>query len=136
MFLIRLRPSPLDVTDARSIERGRQVVAEQVGRRGLAGLVNNAGIAVVGVAVSRVWELIAYGKWCLAEMGRVFCILHRRSTLPRPQQALVLDEIHRMALTPGARERSGQMLRLTGRWSCRESPVMAQSLRRRPFLDE
>lgn len=44
----RLQPVILDVTDTRSIEQARQVVAELVGPRGLAGLVNNAGIAVVG----------------------------------------------------------------------------------------
>src|SRR3990167_772532 len=44
----RLQPIILDVTDTRSIEQARQVVAERVGARGLAGLVNNAGIAVVG----------------------------------------------------------------------------------------
>lgn len=44
----RLQPIILDVTDTRSIEQARQVVAELHGSRGLAGLVNNAGIAVVG----------------------------------------------------------------------------------------
>lgn len=92
MPLIRLRPRPLDVTDAWFIRRVRLLVAEQVGPRGLARPVNNAGFAVVGVVVSRVWELIANGGWCLAGMGRVFSMLHRRSTLHRPQRALVLDE--------------------------------------------
>lgn len=44
----RLQPIILDVTDAKSIEQARQGVAELVGARGLAGLVNNAGIAVAG----------------------------------------------------------------------------------------
>lgn len=44
----RLQPVILDVTDAGSIERARQVVDKRVGDRGLAGLVNNAGIAVAG----------------------------------------------------------------------------------------
>ena len=38
------------------------MVAELVGPRGLAGLVNNAGIAVVGIAVRRAGELIV-GVW-------------------------------------------------------------------------
>ena len=45
---VRLRPILLDVTDAGLIEQARRVVAELVGPRGLAGLVNNAGIAVAG----------------------------------------------------------------------------------------
>ncbi len=45
---VRLLPMLLDVTDAGSIERARQQVAALVGSAGLAGLVNNAGIAVVG----------------------------------------------------------------------------------------
>ncbi len=45
---VRLRPILLDVTDAGSIEQARRVVAELVWPRGLAGLVNNAGIAVAG----------------------------------------------------------------------------------------
>lgn len=44
----RLQPILLDVTDAASIERARQQVAALVGSAGLAGLLNNAGIAVVG----------------------------------------------------------------------------------------
>ncbi|MEQ1793856.1 MAG: SDR family oxidoreductase [Nitrospira sp.] len=44
----RLQPLLLDVTDAGSIARARQVVTELIGDRGLAGLVNNAGIAVAG----------------------------------------------------------------------------------------
>lgn len=44
----RLQPIILDVTDAKSIAQAWQVVAELVGARGLAGLVNNAGIAVAG----------------------------------------------------------------------------------------
>ncbi|MCC6140624.1 MAG: SDR family oxidoreductase [Nitrospira sp.] len=44
----QLRALLLDVTDAGSIARARQAVTELVGDRGLAGLVNNAGIAVVG----------------------------------------------------------------------------------------
>lgn len=42
----RLRPIILDVTDAVSIERAAETVARAVGGKGLAGLVNNAGIAV------------------------------------------------------------------------------------------
>ncbi len=38
----------LDITDAGSIARARQVVTDLVGDCGLAGLVNNAGIAVAG----------------------------------------------------------------------------------------
>ncbi len=45
---VRLQPILLDVTDAASIERARQQVAALVGSAGLAGLLNNAGIAVVG----------------------------------------------------------------------------------------
>lgn len=44
----RLQPLLLDVTDAVSIEQARQTVTGLVGPRGLAGLVNNAGIAVAG----------------------------------------------------------------------------------------
>ena len=44
----RLQPILLDVTDGASIEQARQAVAGLVGPRGLAGLVNNAGIAVAG----------------------------------------------------------------------------------------
>lgn len=44
----RLQPILLDVTDAGSIEQARRQIAGQVGPRGLAGLVNNAGIAVAG----------------------------------------------------------------------------------------
>ena len=44
----RLQPLLLDVTDAVSIEQARQTVVELVGAGGLAGLVNNAGIAVAG----------------------------------------------------------------------------------------
>lgn len=44
----RLQPILLDVTDAGSIELARRQITKQVGPRGLAGLVNNAGIAVVG----------------------------------------------------------------------------------------
>lgn len=44
----RLQPILLDVTDAAAIERVRQLMMERVGGAGLAGLVNNAGIAVAG----------------------------------------------------------------------------------------
>lgn len=44
----RLTPLRLDVTDPASIETARAFVAEEVGSVGLAGLVNNAGIAVAG----------------------------------------------------------------------------------------
>ena len=44
----RLQPIVLDVTDAASIEQARRTVAGLVGPRGVAGLVNNAGIAVAG----------------------------------------------------------------------------------------
>lgn len=44
----RLVPVLLDVTDEGSIAAAARVVAEIVGERGLAGLVNNAGIAVAG----------------------------------------------------------------------------------------
>ena len=42
----RLRPILLDVTDPASIEQAAATVREAVGGKGLAGLVNNAGIAV------------------------------------------------------------------------------------------
>jgi NAD(P)-dependent dehydrogenase (short-subunit alcohol dehydrogenase family) len=42
----RLRPLQLDVTDAAQVEAAAREVGEAVGDRGLAGLVNNAGIAV------------------------------------------------------------------------------------------
>jgi len=44
----RLVPLILDVTDAASIQQSRTIVSERVGNHGLFGLVNNAGIAVVG----------------------------------------------------------------------------------------
>lgn len=44
----RLQPVLLDVTDAASIDRARQLIAGLVREAGLAGLVNNAGIAVAG----------------------------------------------------------------------------------------
>ena len=43
-----IEPLPIDVTDADSIAAARDRVAEAVGGAGLAGLVNNAGIAVPG----------------------------------------------------------------------------------------
>ena len=43
-----LVPLALDVTDARSVEAAAEEVERRIGRRGLAGLVNNAGIAVAG----------------------------------------------------------------------------------------
>jgi NAD(P)-dependent dehydrogenase (short-subunit alcohol dehydrogenase family) len=43
-----LTPVQLDVTDAGDLARAAQVVGEAVGEAGLAGLVNNAGIAVAG----------------------------------------------------------------------------------------
>jgi NAD(P)-dependent dehydrogenase (short-subunit alcohol dehydrogenase family) len=42
----RLRPLQLDVTDEKQIEAAAREVANAVGERGLAGLVNNAGVAV------------------------------------------------------------------------------------------
>lgn len=44
----RLVPVLLDVTDESSIHHARAQVSEQIGPRGLYGLVNNAGIAVAG----------------------------------------------------------------------------------------
>lgn len=44
----RLVPLILDVTDAASIQRSHAIVSERVGNNGLFGLINNAGIAVVG----------------------------------------------------------------------------------------
>jgi NAD(P)-dependent dehydrogenase (short-subunit alcohol dehydrogenase family) len=44
----RLVPLLLDVTDQASIQRSHAMVSERVGSGGLFGLVNNAGIAVVG----------------------------------------------------------------------------------------
>ena len=43
-----IEPVRIDVTDAASIEAAREHVAGTVGEQGLAGLVNNAGIAVPG----------------------------------------------------------------------------------------
>lgn len=44
----RITPLTLDVTDAATIESSAAAVRESVGERGLAGLVNNAGITVQG----------------------------------------------------------------------------------------
>jgi NAD(P)-dependent dehydrogenase (short-subunit alcohol dehydrogenase family) len=44
----RLTPILLDVTDPRSIEAAARSVADTLGGRGLAGLVNNAGIDIAG----------------------------------------------------------------------------------------
>ena len=44
----RLVPVVLDVTDQQSIEAAARQVSDSVGERGLAGLVNNAGITVTG----------------------------------------------------------------------------------------
>ncbi len=44
----RLAPLRIDVTDAASIEAAAKTVSAEVGDRGLAGLVNNAGISVNG----------------------------------------------------------------------------------------
>jgi len=44
----RLTPVRIDVTDAATIAAARDTVAAAVGARGLAGVVNNAGIAVAG----------------------------------------------------------------------------------------
>ncbi len=44
----RLIPISLDVTDQASIDKSHMIVSAQLGNRGLYGLVNNAGIAVVG----------------------------------------------------------------------------------------
>ena len=44
----RMIPLILDVTDDASIQQSRAIVAEHVGTSGLFGLINNAGIAVVG----------------------------------------------------------------------------------------
>lgn len=44
----RITPLSLDVTDEPSIRAARELVQAQVGGAGLAGLVNNAGIAVAG----------------------------------------------------------------------------------------
>lgn len=44
----RLMPLPLDVTDQGSIQKAQVIVAEHVKESGLYGLINNAGIAVVG----------------------------------------------------------------------------------------
>src|SRR5262245_30784632 len=43
-----LTPIPLDVTDPQSIEAAGRSVADALGGRGLAGLVNNAGIDIAG----------------------------------------------------------------------------------------
>lgn len=44
----RVEPIPLDVTDQPSIAHAVRLVAESLGTAGLTGLVNNAGIAIVG----------------------------------------------------------------------------------------
>lgn len=44
----RITPLMLDVTDAATIAAAAEIVANSVGEAGLAGLVNNAGIAVTG----------------------------------------------------------------------------------------
>lgn len=44
----RLIPLLLDVTDVESIRKAQVIVSDQVGRGGLYGIINNAGIAVVG----------------------------------------------------------------------------------------
>jgi NAD(P)-dependent dehydrogenase (short-subunit alcohol dehydrogenase family) len=44
----RLEPLMVDVTDAASIEAAERTVGETIGDSGLAGLVNNAGVAVPG----------------------------------------------------------------------------------------
>jgi NAD(P)-dependent dehydrogenase (short-subunit alcohol dehydrogenase family) len=44
----RLRPLIVDVTDADALAAAAQTVREAVGDRGLAGLVNNAGVSVAG----------------------------------------------------------------------------------------
>ena len=44
-----------------------------------------------------------------------------------------IGELHCVAFTPVARQTPEQALGLTGRWSCRESPVLPQTLRGRPF---
>lgn len=46
----RLQPVILDVTDPASIEAAGAAIRDAVGDRGLQGLVNNAGIAVAGIA--------------------------------------------------------------------------------------
>ena len=53
-----LRPLTIDVTDAESIAAAAHEVGEAVGAAGLAGLVNNAGIAVSGPV-----ELIPIESW-------------------------------------------------------------------------
>ena len=54
----RLMPIRLDVTDSASIAAASHTVAAMVGDRGLAGLVNNAGIGVAGPI-----ELLPIGDW-------------------------------------------------------------------------
>ncbi len=44
----RLRPIVLDVTEEQTIAQAVRTVGEEVGAKGLAGLVNNAGVAVTG----------------------------------------------------------------------------------------
>lgn len=44
----RIQPVVFDVTDAAAVRRGADRVAEALGGAGLAGLVNNAGVAVAG----------------------------------------------------------------------------------------
>ena len=54
----RLMPIRLDVTDPASISAARHTVAAMVGERGLAGLLNNAGIGVAGPI-----ELLPLADW-------------------------------------------------------------------------
>jgi NAD(P)-dependent dehydrogenase (short-subunit alcohol dehydrogenase family) len=54
----RLRPLRIDVTDAATIDEAKQAVASAVGDRGIAGLVNNAGVAMAGPV-----ELVPVDEW-------------------------------------------------------------------------
>jgi len=54
----RLTPVRLDVTDVATIESARQEVAAAAGERGIAGLVNNAGIGVGGPI-----EFLSLDEW-------------------------------------------------------------------------
>ena len=49
----RLVPVMLDVTEGETIHQAAELIRRQMGDRGLAGVVNNAGIAIVGP-----WELV------------------------------------------------------------------------------
>ena len=73
----RLMPIRLDVTDAASISAASHTVAAMVGERGLAGLVNNAGIGVAGPI-----ELLPLADWRRQFEVNVFGLIVTQTFLP------------------------------------------------------